>query len=219
MRKKNSIEEKVLRIKLPVRIIAVAVLTSSMIIAVAGEVSAQQRNRPRYTEEEREAIHKEHTARIIDRLDLTKEQEEKLLPLLEEGIGLHRNGHFARNRRSKRGEGNACRMAGRHAEMAGHFRNCRFAARPDDSYHNGKVNRPKRKFVSDSCRGLSHGRDFHRKSFHRRSFHKNGPLMGRRQERRKAIEKILTREQIEKLHDIHMELRKEMLEEEASDDR
>ena len=43
--------------------------------------------------------------------------------------------------------------------------------------------------------------------------------MNRRHEQMKEIEKILTKDQIEKLHIIHMELRKEMLEKEASDDR
>ena len=43
--------------------------------------------------------------------------------------------------------------------------------------------------------------------------------MNQRREHMGKIEKILTKDQIEKLHIIHMELRKEMLEQEASDDR
>lgn len=53
----------------------------------------------KYTEKERLEIHEKHIAEIIEKLDLTKEQEEKLIPLLKErfqqrildGQGPHRN--------------------------------------------------------------------------------------------------------------------------------
>ena len=238
MKKNNTIKERVIRSNRSVRLIAVTVLISSLIAALAGDISAQQQNRARYSEEERKALHKEHTAHIIEKLDLTKEQEEKLLPLLEEGMGLHGPDGFKRSRRSdgrigmghfcdsdhphsfrnsERGDrirGRAGRMMKRHAEMAGHNRGCRCTRIPDGSYHNGKVNR------SNRLPGFNRHSDLsHRRGFHGKSVDKNDRLMNRRHEQMKEIEKILTKDQIEKLHIIHMELRKEMLEKETSDDR
>ncbi len=219
MRKKGNIIEKTPGTRFPVRMIAAAVLTSCFIVGVAGEASAQRLNRPRYTEEEREAIRKEHLERIVDRLDLTKDQKERLLPLLEEGARLRGDERFARDRRGERPGKRAGKMARRQEEMAGRFGDRRCIAGPDGSYHNGKVDRPRRRPVSDACPGLAAGRGFDRRSFDRRPFRNNGPMAARRQEHRQAIEKILTKEQLEKLRDIRIELRKEMLEREASGDR
>ncbi|MBN2185480.1 MAG: hypothetical protein JW746_09145 [Candidatus Krumholzibacteriota bacterium] len=219
MRKKSTVKEKAVRVKLPARMIAVTIMISWMLAALAGEVSAQQPNRPRYTEEERKAVHEEHIALIIEKLGLTREQEERLRPLLEEGIGLHRMDRFARDRMSEKRNGMPGRTMRPNDGKARCCRDHRYARRPDDSYHNGRVNRSEKRSGSDCRFDLSPGRGSHGRSFHGRSFHKNDRLRDHRHEHRKAIEEILTKEQIEKMHDIHMELRKEMLDEEASDER
>ncbi|MBN2071396.1 MAG: hypothetical protein JW814_08065 [Candidatus Krumholzibacteriota bacterium] len=201
--------------------VSITFLISLIIAGLAGNLYASRSGRQRHTMEERETIHSEHVARIIERLDLTEDQKTRILPLLEEGMGMRMGERFERRdgyRLSGRSAHRKVRMdfhrheARRHELMALRHhrqmsdrccqdhsidRNRGAARRPDRSYHNGKV--------CDSGKNLR--------------FRDDRGVRGGNHGHIARIEEILTKEQIERFHEIRMELRKELFDNEESEDR